>query len=107
MTSVRLPKIGTVKRNNNGSFDVGPLPVIGGPFGTATAFLEAWAAHAKFPTSDDVIRQRVPHGLVTAMLSSIKDFPLKLKAMAGRISAHDSGPFPLCHRDFYHSNIVI
>lgn len=27
--------------------------------------------------------------------------------MAGRLSAHDGEPFPLCHDDFLHSNIMI
>jgi hypothetical protein len=27
--------------------------------------------------------------------------------MAGRLSAHNNGPFPLCHDDFFHSNIVV
>ncbi|KAK1597155.1 uncharacterized protein LY79DRAFT_697347 [Colletotrichum navitas] len=41
MTSARLPIIGRVLKDKGG-YSVGPLPGIGGPFETATAFLEAW-----------------------------------------------------------------
>jgi len=35
----------------DGSYDIGQFPDIGRPFKTATAFFDAWAAHAKFPKS--------------------------------------------------------
>jgi Phosphotransferase enzyme family len=107
MTSVRLPKIGTIVRNNDGSYDIGPFPDIGGPFETATAFYEAWAAHAKFPKSRDGIQKSMKNGPVNEVISSIAEFPMKLKTVAGRISSCDSGLFPLWHRDLFHSNIII
>jgi hypothetical protein len=90
MTSVRLPKIGTIVRSKDGSYDIGPFPDIGGPFETAAAFFDAWAAHAKFPKSATEIRRSMKNGPVT-----IVEFPLKVKAVANRFSSRDNGPFPV------------
>jgi hypothetical protein len=62
MTSVRLPGLGTIVKSNDGSYDIGPLPDIGGPFKTATAFFGAWAAHAKFPNSREGIQKSMKKG---------------------------------------------
>ena len=110
MTSVRFPKIGTVVKLSDGSYDIGPLPGLGGPFETATAFFEAWAQHAKFPHSEDTIQQALsgnPPELTNAVLASIRDFPAQIKALASRISGSDAGPFPVMHPDFFHSNIMV
>jgi hypothetical protein len=95
MTLVRLPKIGTIVRNNDGSYDISPLPDIGGPFETATAFYSVWTAHAKFLKSRDRIQKSMKSGLVNEVLTSIADFPIKLRTVAGRISSCDSVPLPL------------
>jgi hypothetical protein len=107
MTSVRLPKIGTIVRSKDGSYDIGPFPDIGGPFETATAFFDAWAVYAKFPKSTTEIQMSMKNGPVNEVLMSIVEFPLKVKALANRLSACDTGPFPVWHRDFLHSNIVV
>ncbi|CZT42580.1 uncharacterized protein RSE6_02504 [Rhynchosporium secalis] len=107
MTSVRLPKIGTVIRSKDGSYEVGPFPDMGGPFETATAFFEAWAAHASFPMSTAEIRESMKNGPVDEVLMSITEFPLKVKEFASRLSSNDSGPFPVSHQDFLHSNIIV
>ncbi|KAJ5740553.1 hypothetical protein N7493_000425 [Penicillium malachiteum] len=39
LTSLRLPKIGTIIQNHEGEYESGPIPGIGGPFDTATKFL--------------------------------------------------------------------
>lgn len=41
------------------------------------------------------------------MISIINKFPSQIKAMASRLSASNNGPFPLCHDDFLHSNIMV
>ncbi|CEL03983.1 hypothetical protein ASPCAL05117 [Aspergillus calidoustus] len=107
LCSVRLPKIGSVIRRDDDTFDVGPLPRLGGPFSTATEFYLAWAKHAKFPTSDSDIRKFMQCGPVDDILSSIHKFPDGLRDLASKISACDNGPFPLYHPDFYHSNIIV
>jgi len=107
MTSVRLPKIGIIIKRKDGSYDIGPFPDIGGPFETATAFFDAWAAHAKFPKSKIEIQRSMNDGLVNEMITSITEFPCKLRAVANRLSSCNNGPFPVSHRDFFHSNIVV
>ncbi|CZT01770.1 uncharacterized protein RCO7_01963 [Rhynchosporium graminicola] len=87
--------------------EAGPFPDIGGPFETATAFFEAWAAHASFPMSTTEIRESMKNGPVDEVLMSITEFPLKVKEFASRLSSNDSGPFPVSHQDFLHSNIIV
>ncbi len=107
MASLRFPKIGTIIRGNDGTYDIGPFPDIGGPFDTATDFFKAWAGHAKFPMSIDMIRKSMKGGPVEQVLRSIQDFPSAVHSMAHRLSSTDHGPFPVSHRDFFHSNIVV
>ncbi|KAH9210410.1 hypothetical protein DL95DRAFT_427659 [Leptodontidium sp. 2 PMI_412] len=107
MTSVRLPKIGTIIRSKDGRYNIGAFPDIGRPFETATAFFKAWATHTLFPKSTTEIRKSIQSSLVNEVLMSIIEFPLKVKAVASQISSHDSGPFPVWHRDFLYSNIIV
>ncbi|RJE25089.1 Phosphotransferase enzyme family [Aspergillus sclerotialis] len=107
LASIRLPKIGTVIKRDNNSVDIGPIPGLGRPFSTATEFFKAWAKHAKFPLSDRDIREFTKNGPTEEILSSIHNFPRRLRKLASRISINDIGPFPLYHPDFYHSNIIV
>ncbi|KAK1768699.1 kinase-like domain-containing protein [Phialemonium atrogriseum] len=107
MTSLRFSKIGRIVRGNDGTDDIGPFPDIGGPLETATAFFKAWATYAKFPMPMDMVRKSMNGGPVEEVLKSIEDFPFAVCAMADRLSSTDRGPFPVTHRDFFHSNIVI
>lgn len=113
LSSIRLPKIGSVIRRPDNSFDVGPLPHLGGPFSTANEFFEAWARHAKFPSSEESIREIMRHSpssIREKVLYSIQNFPKRLQELAsgGRISTrNNTGPFPLYHPDLYHSNIIV
>ena len=106
---MRLPKIGTVVRNRDGGYESGPLPGIGGPFDTASDFFEAWADNVKFKWDKETIRRMMQRGPIPAeqMIAIIDQFPVQIKAMASRISATNNGPFPLCHDDFLHSNIMV
>lgn len=107
MTLVRMPKIGSIYKRSDGTYDVGPFPDLGGPFETATAFFKAWASRAKFPFSEEYIRKCMGDGPVEEVLSSITNFPNDVKAIAGSLSAHDDGPFPLYHPDLYQHNIIV
>lgn len=107
MTALRFPKIGTIVRNQEGKYDIGPLPVIGGPFDSATSFFEAWAAHTKFPLEEDRILELMKGGPAQRVLAAINDFPSRVMAAASQILHSNHGPFPLCHADFLHSNIVV
>jgi hypothetical protein len=62
MKTVRMPKIGSIFKRHDGTCDIGPIPDLGGPFDTATAFFRAWAARAKFPTSEENIRKSMGGG---------------------------------------------
>jgi hypothetical protein len=62
MTSLRFSKIGTIVRAENGEYDIGPLPDIGGPFDTATQFFEAWAERSQFPHGKDQVIRRMGSG---------------------------------------------
>lgn len=57
MTAVRMPKIGSISKFNDGTYKVWPISDLGGPFDTATAFFKAWAARAKFPMSKQNIHK--------------------------------------------------
>ena len=39
--------------------------------------------------------------------TSITDFPARLKKLAVTIPLLNNGPFPLCHPDFGHQNIIV
>ena len=41
------------------------------------------------------------------IITIIRQFPSQIKALAGRLSSCNDGPFPLCHDDFLHSNIMV
>jgi hypothetical protein len=109
LTSLRLPKIGTIVRNRDGGYECGPLPGIGGPFDTATAFFEAWADSVKFKWDKEGILNMMQRGPVPPerMQTIIENFPSQIKAIASRLSLHNQGPFPLAHDDFLHSNIMV
>lgn len=108
MTALQLPKIGTIRRTPDGAMEVGPFPDIGGPFSTATAYLEAWAKHAQFPRTPDEIREIMRGGpLAPQIVHAVDVFPRRFREVASRLVRHDHGPFPLCHPDFLHSNIII
>lgn len=106
IASVRFPRIGSVIRLSDGTYSVGPIPGIGGPFDSAADFFKAWAKGAKFPYNENTIRERTPSEHVAEILKSIKDFPLKLLNFAQHYYFQE-GPFPIIHTDLYKSNILI
>lgn len=111
---LRFPRIGTITRvadADGGGFDIGPLPDLGGPFETASAFLEAWANNVKFrKTREEIIRMMPANQpLAERVAEAIENFPAQIKALVAHRppSALDNGPFPLVHADFLHSNILV
>ena len=106
LSSVTLPKIGSVIRNPNGTYDVGPFPRLGGPFSTATEDLQAWAEHAQFCGGTDGLKERCGDS-GEEILQGVLAFPRRISEAAGRIALRDNGPFPLVHPDFLHSNIIV
>lgn len=105
ISSITFPKIGAIVRQEDGTYDVGPLPGLGGPFDTATQYLKAWAKNARFP---DLSQAKEACGeYYDEVVAQIVDFPQKLEELAAGIPMRDHGPFPLFHRDFGHNNIVV
>ncbi|KAK2037739.1 hypothetical protein LZ31DRAFT_509183 [Colletotrichum somersetense] len=108
IASARLPKIGTVIRNNDGSFNVGPIPGLGGPFDTAESFICAWARKARFPYDEAFIRENVPTQFAEQIIEGIRQFPSRIAglAMSGKQFTR-AGPFPIRHPDLFHSNVIV
>ncbi|CAK7223635.1 hypothetical protein SEUCBS140593_005302 [Sporothrix eucalyptigena] len=111
MAALRLPRIGTVRKTPDGRFEAGPIPGIGGPFDTATAFFQAWADATKFPRWPDEILEimgSAPEAqkVADAIGSFIGRFRMVVPKLVLK-NEHDKGPFPLCHPDFLHSNMII
>ena len=105
MSSIMFPKIGAIVRLEDGTYDVGPLYGLGGPFNTATEYLKAWAKAARFP---DLSQAKEACGeYYDDVMAQIEDFPYKLEELAASIPMQDHGPFPLFHKDFGHNNIVV
>ncbi|TQN64536.1 hypothetical protein CSHISOI_10890 [Colletotrichum shisoi] len=108
IASARLPQIGSVIRNKDGSFSVGPIPGIGGPFKTAASFICAWATKATFPLSEAELRNEVPTEFVEEIIEGTSQFPSRLAGLA-RSGKHFTreGPFPIRHPDLFHSNVIV
>ncbi|KAI8627707.1 hypothetical protein F5Y19DRAFT_440943 [Xylariaceae sp. FL1651] len=61
----------------------------------------------KFPHEKDRILAIMGGGPAERVLTAIEEFPSIIRARAKGLSNNDDGPFPLCHADFFHSNIVV
>lgn len=109
---MRFSKIGIVVRDVHGEYDVGPFPDLGGPFETSSSFFQAWAQHARFPTRSLELLRQMSDGnqkqLAHEISDAIAQFPTRLATMAkaGQMNLK-VGPFPVCHTDLMHSNIVV
>lgn len=107
LSAVRLPQIGKiVSVKPDGTYQQGPIPGLGGPFNTATEFFKAWAATAQFGLTTERLKSACG-GYFDELLPSISSFPDSIAALADKISTHDRGPFPICHGDFGHNNVVV
>lgn len=119
MSSLTFPKIGTLIRLQDGSYDIGPLPGLGGPFDTATEYLEAWAEAAQFPNLESVrescvgaaggkaVDDKDTEERISRLEASILAFPSRLKKLAVNVPLRNNGPFPLIHSDFAPWNILV
>ncbi|KAJ5832447.1 hypothetical protein N7474_000758 [Penicillium riverlandense] len=106
MSKIQLPMIGTiVGKNEDGSYRQGAIPGLGGPFERATEFFKAWAAKAEFGLSEDKLK-KAAGSFANEVSSSGSSFKASINSLAERLSIRDGGPFPLCHGDFGHNNVV-
>lgn len=106
ISSITFPKIGAIVKLRDGTYDVGPLPGLGGPFISATEYFEAWAKSARYVDSMDRVKQIWGEGY-EEIIAQIAALPLRVGELASKIAARDRGPFPLFHVDFGHNNIVV
>ena len=106
LSGLQLPKIGTITGiNDDGSYRQGPISGLGGPFETAAEFFRAWSAKVEFGLSQDEVREAA--GPFTDEVSaSALSFKKMVYDLAGGLSIRNEGPFPLCHGDFGHNNII-
>ncbi|KAI9825179.1 MAG: hypothetical protein M1819_000584 [Sarea resinae] len=74
---------------------------------TGLQYSQAWAATAKFPRTDSCITDCCGP-FAAEVLSSTHGFTRKIDELAPQLSlVSDQGPFPLCHVDFGHNNIIV
>ncbi|CAD6446872.1 50f95ff2-3d3f-49b6-ad12-429a0b3eace0 [Sclerotinia trifoliorum] len=107
LSAVQLPKIGTILSiNDDGTYEQGPIPGIGGPFDTATEFYKAWASNIKFRMSEEELRA-ASGPYAAEVIQAVSSFPNAIGKIASKLSVRDNGPFPLCHGDFGHNNIIV
>ncbi|OHE90477.1 hypothetical protein CORC01_14228 [Colletotrichum orchidophilum] len=107
LAMVQLPMIGTiVSRNEDGTYRQGPIRGLGGPFNTATEFFKAWAAKTTFGMTDENLRTASGQ-YADEIIPSVLSFPKSISNLASKLSTRDHGPFPLCHGDFGHNNIIV
>lgn len=101
-----MPKIGKfLGINKDGTYRQGPLPILGGPFDTAADFFRAWSAKVEFGLSERQLRDAAgPYA--DEILLSLSAFREWVNDNAECLSVNNTGPFPLCHGDFGHNNIV-
>lgn len=106
MCKIRLPKIGKIiSINDDGTYLQGPIPGLGGPFETATEFFKAWATKIEFGLTESQLKEAAGPfaGEVSLSASSLKSW---IHSNAEKISVCNKGPFPLCHGDFGHNNMI-
>lgn len=101
-----MPKIGKVVGiNEDGTYRQGPLPNLGGPFDTAADFFRAWSSTVEFGLSESRLRDAAgPYA--DEISQSLSAFRGWVNDNAEHLSANNTGPFPVCHGDFGHNNIV-
>ena len=77
MSSIMFPKIGAIFRAEDGNYDVGPLPGLGGPFNTATEYLRAWARNARFASLSHLPYDKEGCGeYYEEIVAQIEEFPV-------------------------------
>ncbi|MCJ1461234.1 hypothetical protein MMC28_011616 [Mycoblastus sanguinarius] len=78
ISSIVFPKIGAISRLEDGTYDIGPLPGLGGPFSTATEYIKAWAATAKFRSMSKSMTKEACGDMSDEIEASIAEFPIRL-----------------------------
>lgn len=106
MAAVRMSKIGSILRHNDGTYDAGPIQDLGGPFETSTEFFKAWAIRARFPTPEQDIRKSMG-GAPVGKYSRPSQIPGSRQSFSQQSISLRQGPFPIYHPDLYQSNTIV
>ncbi|KAF2490737.1 hypothetical protein BU16DRAFT_133671 [Lophium mytilinum] len=109
IASVRFPKIGSIIQLDDGTYDIGPIPYLGGPFDTAADYFAAWCRHTPFNRTESNLRavcERQEPDLVEPLVASALNFPKALEELLPSMPLRP-GPFPLVHGDFSHHNVLV
>jgi Phosphotransferase enzyme family len=88
LCALQFQQIGCIVRKSDGTFDVGEIPGLGGPFSNSADYYRAWATKQ----NDKAPSPKFPSRLITA---------------ADRISRYPHGPFTLSHPDFGYHNFIV
>jgi len=107
LSAIRLPLIGKIiGKTLDGSYIQGPIPGIGGPFQTAEEYFKGWAETSEFGMSDERLTGACGP-FAAEIIPSVRSFKQSIHDAASKLSIHNNGPFPLCHGDFGHNNVVV
>ena len=102
-----MPKIGRITGiSEDGTYEQGPILGTGGPFDTAAEFYTAWSTIVEFGLDEPRLQQASGQYL-SEIKASISSFQESIKKLAAKIPARNHGPFPLCHGDSGHNNIIV
>ncbi|KAJ6131795.1 Aminoglycoside phosphotransferase [Penicillium samsonianum] len=107
MSTIRFPKIGMIAKRDDGTYEIEAIPGLGGPFNTTTEYFAAWGEHTKFPETEVWMRDHLPEEYADEVVTSIGDYPRRIKEQRFDITVRNEGPFPLRHTDFLHSNVIV
>ncbi|THV79193.1 hypothetical protein D6D17_06264 [Aureobasidium pullulans] len=109
LSCIRLPRIGKIIGiNEDGTYQQGAIPGIGGPFDTAAEYYTAWSKNVSFGLGEERLRQASGE-YAEEVVASTALFKRSIADLADKISTpiNNRGPFPLIHGDFGHHNILV
>ncbi|PWY86526.1 hypothetical protein BO94DRAFT_586111 [Aspergillus sclerotioniger CBS 115572] len=104
--NIELPQFGSiVGKNEDGTYQIGPAPGVGGPFDTTAEYYKACSIHEKFGSTRDQLRA-ASLNLADEIEASVDAFKPLLGEKAEYISVNNTGPFRMCHGRFGHAKTV-
>ena len=62
---------------------------------------QSWIWYARRATTSSI------RPICYRIIPSVASFTKSINKLAGRLSVRDNGPFPLCHGDFGHNNVIV
>ncbi|THY22407.1 hypothetical protein D6D01_06312 [Aureobasidium pullulans] len=109
LSCIRLPRIGKILSiNEDGTYEQGAIPGIGGPFDTAAEYYTAWSENVSFGLEEERLRQ-ASGKYAEEVVASTALFKRSIADLANKISTpiNNRGPFPSIRGDFGHHNILV